>query len=729
MLLFNAATLHAINIKIVDARTGDPLPGVLLLYTLSGWASTTDTAGIVTIPDTLILPSPIIISLSGYNTDTLSSQYIPPIISLKEVISLSEVNIVERNGTTSISTIDPINILKIGEGELRKAACCNLSESFETSPAVTVAYRDAVTGAKEIQLLGLSGVYVQQLHEMIPAYRGIAANYGLVFVPGPWMEGIQVTKGNGSVVNGFEGTAGALNIEFKKPIEKKLPELFVNLYAEQNNRSEFNVIYRKELNDKWSTSLFTHGNRMKNQIDFNNDSFYDMPHTRQINLYNRWSYFNGNNLEAQYGIKYVYDIKEAGQLANDPDHNGHHGPNHLFTTQVINNRVEGYAKVGILFPHHPIKSIGNIISLSNHELKATFGLKSYDAIQKNGYYQFIYQGMIGNTNHTFKTGYNLQYETLEGKINEITNDEHTWLTNGVFYEYTYTYLSKWMLIAGLRADYHNQYGFLYSPKVHLRYSITDDVSLKWSGGISNRLPYMVADNLPMLATGRVIVRNEMPAEEIAFNTGLSITTRFKWNGRSGSFVADAYHTSFMNQYLADYFSSPTEVRFYNLNGKSFANSLQFTFDYELLANLDFRLAYKTDDVRATYNGKIIRKPFIANEKALVNLAYGMFNDHFKIDFTVTMEGNKRMTNTTIDPVFGQLPATSPYFYLASTQVTREFRKFDIYAGCVNIGNLRQRNAVISYNNPFGSTFDAMNIWGPLEGRRLYIGIKYNIKKI
>ena len=144
----------------------------------------------------------------------------------------------------------------ISSAELSRAACCNLGESFVTNPSVDVTYSDAATGAKQIKLLGLSGTYVQMMTENIPNYRGSAAPYGLGYVPGPWMQSIQVSKGSSSVKNGYEAITGQINVEFKKP---QLPEadwFSANLFASSTNRYEANADATVKLSKRWSTSCW-----------------------------------------------------------------------------------------------------------------------------------------------------------------------------------------------------------------------------------------------------------------------------------------------------------------------------------------------------------------------------------------------------------------------------------------------------------------------------------------
>ncbi|MFM9051329.1 MAG: TonB-dependent receptor plug domain-containing protein, partial [Bacteroidota bacterium] len=359
-------------------KTVRPIPGASVLDVASGVYHLTDSNGRFSFQSSFAYPVNVVVSFTGFSNDTvLITEPSEKSIFLKASVELQEVTIEGRQSGIVYSTIKPINIEQVSTKELLKAACCNLSEAFESSPTVNVAYTDAVTGAKEIRLLGLSGVYSQLLTEIIPNYRGIAGSYGLYFIPGPWMESIQVTKGTGSVIQGYEATSGQINVEFKKPYNEELERNYINLFGEQNGNLEANFHIKRPLNDKWSTILMGHGNYMQGMQDQQDDGFLDIPHARQINFYNRWHYSNGERLESQIGWRALYDNRQGGQYGE------HHSsqPSNLYTTDVVNQRAEIFAKLGILFPEKPGKSIGNIIQGTWHKLDSDFGIRGYDAEQ------------------------------------------------------------------------------------------------------------------------------------------------------------------------------------------------------------------------------------------------------------------------------------------------------------------------------------------------------------
>ena len=669
------------------------------------------------------LPAKAIISYIGFKSDTIPvSKSMRMNIKLGKSTTLKEIEVKGKRDAVGISTIQPINTEKITQKEILKAACCNLSEAFETSPTVNVAYKDAVTGAKEIQLLGLAGIYAQLTTENIPNYRGIAGIYGLSFIPGPWMESIQVTKGSGSVVNGYESTTGQINVEFKKPQEAETPRFYLNLFGESNGNAEINSFVKKKYNDRWSQILMVHGNYMKSKIDRNHDNFMDVPMSNQINIYDRWHFQGTKHLESQFGFKLLSDKREGGEI------NGRAVPIGVPSKYMVNvntKRAEVFGKLGFVFPEKPFKSIGNIAQFTWHDMKSDFGLKNYNANEKSLYLQSIYQNVFGKTNHQYKTGLTYRYDELNEDF-MLNKSKTIQSVPGVFFEYTYSYLDKLTLVSGIREDWVEKETWNFTPRFHGKYNLSSNLLTRLSAGKSYRTPYLFADNISMLASSKQIdIPNEIKAE-VAWNYGVNLTWKFLIAGKEGSFVGDLYRTDFINQLVMDAYSDSSRISFYNLHGNSFAQSLQLTFNYELIEHFELRLAWKTDDVKSTYHGTLQQKPLVARDKALLNLSYATENEHWKFDYTLIWEGRKKLESTFQDMETGSPSDYSPDFSLMSLQLTKVFRKFELYAGAGNLLDYRQKHPIVNPENPFSNSFDATNVWGPVEGRRIYAGLRYSI---
>ena len=221
------------------------IPGANVYWEGTTIGVATNSEGYYLIPSPKKYPSTMIVSYVGYQAYSQEiTEWSHYHIYLKPSVELGEVKVKGKVNTTKFSTINTINMQTLSTGELEKAACCNLSESFSTNATVDVTFTDAVSGAKKIQMLGLDGVYTQITQENIPLIRGMTSTYGLSYVPGTWIESIQIIKGSGSVVNGFESFAGQINLEYYKP--QTAPKLFWNAYTNSEGKLENNLLFAKK---------------------------------------------------------------------------------------------------------------------------------------------------------------------------------------------------------------------------------------------------------------------------------------------------------------------------------------------------------------------------------------------------------------------------------------------------------------------------------------------------
>lgn len=634
---------------------------------------------------------------------------------------LKEVIIKQQMSTTRTSLLKPMKVEEIGKGELLKAACCNLSESFETTPSVDVAFTDAVSGYKQVQMLGLAGPYTLITRENIPDIRGLASITGLTYTPGMWIEGMQLSKGTGSVVNGYESVAGQINIELRKPFEDD--KLLLNLYQNTQGRSEGNLYGRKEFNEHLSTGLFLHGSSQWLKVDQNKDGFLDQPLNKQFILLNRWFYQAPKGWEVQAGLKGIYSSNTGGQW----DYNS--GEEQVvgkpWGYELNTKRAEGWAKIGKIFTQRKATSMGLQLSGVYHDQDAHFGTRIYDATQKSLYANFIFQTIINNTNHVIKGGLSTVLDDYNEHF-ESTPLSRTEIVPGAFVEYSYNYLDKFNAVLGLRGDYDNIYGGFITPRLHLRYAPFKKTAIRASIGRAQRTANVLAENMGYMAGSRAFIIpvsgstfNLQP--EVAWNFGLNLTQKFRLNYRDGAIGIDYYDTHFQNQVVADV-EQPGQVSFYNLAGKSYAHSLQAQLDYELIHNLSMRLAYRWYQVMTDYTSGLKEKPLVAANRAFANFGYET-NNSWKFDYTIQWVGPKRLPAS-----YNTGSYYSPSFVQMNAQISKAFKNnLEVYVGGENLTNYMQSSPILGASDPYGKEFDASMIWGPVMGRNIYAGVRYSIK--
>ena len=643
---------------------------------------------------------------------------------------LDEVEVVHRNKSTEISLIDPLKVERISEKELLKAACCNLSESFETNPSVDVSFTDAVTGVRQIQMLGLASPYTVIERENMPDVRGMAAIYGTTFTPGTWVEGMQLVKGTGSVAIGYEAVAGQINVELRKPMTAD--RLYVNLYANEEQRLEGNVNFAQKVDDRWYTGLLLHGSNHVKRHDRNQDGFLDMPIGGQFVGLNRWHYIGQNGVRFQAGVKATIMDKTGGE--RDYGVENPNSSRQLWGMDLNINRYEGWMKVGKVFEDVPWRSLGFQMSFTAHDQDSKYGLLDYQANQTSWFGKFLYNSIIGNTHHKFLTGLSFKHEVYDEILSDIGYGR-TEIVPGAFFEYSYNPGDKLVMIAGIRADVHNLIGAFLTPRLHMRYAVSENAALRISAGKGLRSANIFAENHGIFATSREIKVMADPDEEnayglkpdVAWNFGVNFAQKFSVGQKAGSISFDYYRTDFQDQVILDLDYSAREALFYNLEGKSYSNSFQAQLDYELAYRLDLRLAYRWYDVVSKYRTGILQKPLVAAHRAFINLGYETGNK-WKFDVTVNWQGAKRIPSTAINPEPYRMPETSPDFLLTNFQITKGLQhKWEFYLGVENLFNFQQKNAIIASDQPYSPYFDSSLIWGPIFGRNIYAGMRFRLK--
>ena len=634
---------------------------------------------------------------------------------------LDDVTVTKRRNAVQRSYILPQNVVRISEQELLNAACCNLSESFETNPAIDVNHSDAITGTKQINMLGLKSPYILITEENVPMVRGASQTFGLGFTPGPWIESIQVTKGMGSVVNGFESIVGQINTELKKPLTD-IP-LLLNLFNSNNGRVELNTQLKSAVSEKISTSFFAHYNKRDQSNDKNSDGFLDKPLQSQINLINRWQYTNAvKGLVSFFNIRVLDDLKKIGQIGSQDDTSKWGG-------RIKTNRFDTSFKLGYVNPNIPYQTIGFQLAYNIHDQDSYYGKNIYDINQKSLFSNFLYNSIITNTKNKIKVGINYSFDAYDEFVygSEINRTDKSFAS---FFEYSYDNLNNLNLVLGLRYDIHNNIGSFFTPRLHLRYLLNDNLSIKGSYGKGRKIANVFAENQQIFFTNRVIQNKSFSNylyglnPELATNYGFSIDQKLSFLGGQGNLIFDYYSTRFDNKVVID-FEKFGEFNFYNsIFGDSVSNSTQLEFMFSK-NNWNLTAAYKTYDVNNFYKDGLKEKPL--QPKNIVFFNYGIESNRvgeklWKFNFTYNRLGKQRLMQNIRDREIYSEP-----HYSINSQITRVFsNKFEVYLGGENINNFKQDNPIIMASDPYNKDFDASVIHGPIFGSTYYMGLRFKI---
>jgi outer membrane receptor for ferrienterochelin and colicins len=686
----------------------------------------------------------LIISYVSYINDTIivKKDQKELNIILSGAKSLNEVQVVANEGT--YISIKPILTHVITSEGLRRAACCNLSESFEGSLSVDVEYSDAVSGAKQITMLGLAGIYTQILLENIPYNRLLANQFGLGFVPGPWMEAISVSKGSSSVSNGYDGITGQINLDYKKP-ETNRERVYLNLFGNTMGKAELNFNTRFDMSkDKPISGLFLlHTESQLARVDMNHDNFMDIPLNKQLNAMYRIDYRNSKWLEGRTLISYVFEDRTGGEMGYNSKTD--QLSSSVYGLNIKTNKVDVITKNGILFKGHDNRSIGTIVSLTFQNDKSVFGLRKYNAQQMSGYINFLYNDKFGtNKRHKIGFGFSTQVDYLDeylgSKLSSSTSYtmKKTEVVPGIYAEYAYSIDEKFIIMPGFRIDYNAFYHQLFwTPRIHTKWQINLTTSFRASAGKAYRVSNVIVENLSLLVSNREfnIVENLKPEE--AYNMGASLVKTFQMKGGKTTFTIDYYYTHFINQTIIDLDRSSQYTYIYNLNGSfngmnnsSFSHAIQAELIMFPIKRFEITLAYRYNEVKLTTNGILQQKALMSPHKALVNLNYALPYDKWKFNVSIQYNGQMRLPLTDITgaelPEY-RLTGVSPSYYIMNAQISKKFKKWELYIGGENLLNYKQMHPILGNDDPFGSKFDASMVYAPITGIMGYLGIRLSIK--
>ena len=735
-ILFSSIAMAGEKIKgyVFDERN-EPLAGANIHWKDTQNGTTTNAEGYFEL-EQKGNEKQIVVSYIGYtsSTVTVGQQNEPIRIILKGDIELDEVVVSERRVGTISSRTSIMQTQRITYDELCRAACCNLAESFETNPSVDVSYSDASTGARQIKLLGLSGTYVQMLTENYPNFRGASSLYGLDYVPGAWMESIQVSKGTSSVKNGYEALAGQINVEYKKPATADI--FSTNLFVSDAGRYEANSDASLHINENLSTGLFVHYSKDGSQHDANDDGFLDMPLKEQINLMNRWQH-RIDNYVSQYGVRYLHEDRTGGQATK-------HNITDPYRIDINTNRVEGYTKQAYIINPDKVESVALIASGSYHEQQSMYDRTPYNVYQNNLYASLMYEKEF-TPKHNVSAGLSLNYDGFdENLVRPYSSQPHDDILRmerieynrkevvpGAYAQYTYNLDDKFIMLAGIRADNSSIHNFFVTPRVHIKYNPFDWFHVRTSAGKGFRTANILAENNFLFASSRKLNIADNLDQEEAWNTGLNFSFYIPIAGKDLTINAEWYYTNFNKQVVVDMDSNPHEVRFYNLDGKSYSHSYQIeaTYQFPFVRGFTLTGAYRYTDAKTDYRNQSgitqrLKKPLVSNYKGLLTASYQTPLRKWQVDLTGQFNGGGRMpVPDATNPMWGT--DFDPY-QVWNAQVTRFFRTWSIYVGSENLFSFTQDNPIIGAAEPRGGNFDGSMIWGPVHGRKIYAGLRFNI---
>ncbi|MDR1342931.1 MAG: TonB-dependent receptor [Prevotellaceae bacterium] len=732
----SAASVHGVALGVDGKGAEEPLAGATVFWLGAAGGATADANGVFLIARTGA-ESRLVVMSFGYQTDTVTVDSAVRHVEVRlaaNTYALDEVEVHGQQKGTSISRINAITTEVISSAGLTKLACCNLAESFENSATVTVGFSDAVSGTKQIRMLGLAGIYSQMLDESRPVMRGLAATYGLSYTPGAWMEGIQISKGTSSVAAGYDAVTGQINMEIRKPTSPE--RLFVNAYLNSDYRGELNVAWAAQLTPALHNILLLHASGDPSMVDVNGDGFADQPQARQLNVADRWLYTFGSGAMLRAGVRFLTEDRQGGQT--NFDRKTDRSDTLKYGSYMANRNFNAYAKLGIPFGSDQRSSAALVADYTLHEQKSFFGQKIYNGTEQSVYVNGLLQLQLGQR-HSATFGLGLRGDFYEEEysfgrrsvigLKYLLHENE--LVGGAFGEYTFSIENKLTAIAGLRVDQNSLYGTLVTPRVHVKYDVTETLAARASAGRGLRSPNAITDNIWVMASQRDVEAAEKPKMEEAWTYGVSLVKYIRVDNREKATIsADFFHTSFANQLIVDQEVSGNRILAYNLDGASYANTWQVDANVEPVERLGIYATFRYSDTKVQLREVgFARRPLVDRFKGLLNVSYATKFNKWMLDVTAQLNGQSRLPDSRyVAYDYDAADGYSPVYPMFYAQITKRYRTLDVYLGCENIANYMQENPIISAGNPGGKDFNASVIWGPLMGRKFYLGLRWTLDR-
>lgn len=664
----------------------------------------------------------------GYRPDTLMLEQAGYYHIRLEVLDISDpVLVAGRREGQFISGQNPIKTEVISAIELTKAACCDLAGCFNTNASVQSVTSNIITQAKELRILGLGGVYNQVLEDGFPMFYAASYTYGMGTLPGPMVENIYISKGANSVLQGWDGISGQINVEMKTPRES--PRLFANAYLNSFGEHQYNA-FATQKGERWNNLFGVHVVQPAGRIDRDEDTFLDVTRLKRFRIHDRIHYRHEDDkgISASASASWLWEERLGGQYDfRERDA----GSDQIYGQLIRYQQPSVWMRAAYRWDKN--RRVVVLLNGQSHDQDSWFGLMHFRAKQQlaQSVIQFEHRNERGDD---FKAGVSYRYfhldENLDFRHNPLglphggdyLREDHI---VGAFAERISYFLDNRLTwIAGMRVDRHQHFGVQWTPRTLLKYDPLEGTSLRASTGMGWRLANVFTENVLILASNRAVFIEPDLSPERALNWGINITQRIPigdWLGRVG---ADYYQTHFSNQIFPDFDRSPTQVLLENFTGEAISRAFQLDFDLSNSQGWELKAAYNYLDVYRVIEGRKQVLPFNPTHRLLGVLSYIPVKRPWQVDVHVNWYGEQVLPDTRLSPEPFQRELSSDPFYLVNAQFTWRFSDWDVYGGCENIFDFRQLRPIISWEDPFSPYFDTSSVWGPTRGREWYVGLRW-----
>ncbi len=751
-LIFSFAVVSGQNSSIVGQiiARGEPVSYATVAVLNTNIGTTADSNGIYKIEHLELGKHKIEVSFLGFTP--VEKEVVLELATVQEVnfdltnyaIALDEVVVTGTMKSVSRSA-SPVPVEVYTPAFFRKNPSPNIYDALQNVNGVRPQLNCQICNTGDIHINGLEGPYTMVLIDGMPIVSSLATVYGLSGIPNSLVERIEIVKGPASSLYGSEAVGGLINIITKSP--QNAPTLSADIFATSWGEYNADIGLKSKIGKKVSTLTGLNYFNFQNRIDKNQDNFTDVALQNRASVFQKWNFLRGGNRLFSIAGRYLFENRFGGELQWQEQHRG---GGDKYGESIITNRWE-------VLGNYQLPTVEKLMfsfSFIGHEQDSRYGTTSYIASQKIGFTQLTWdkswkrQELLAGAalRYTFYDD-NTPGTSSGDSINQMNRPQKTWLP-GIFFQDEISLNKNHKLLLGVRYDFHNQHGHIFTPRLAYKWTINDKNTIRLNAGTGFRVVSLFTEDHAALTGARIIeIKNELNPEQ-SYNVNLNYIKKFFFP--SGTLIGldfSAFYTYFNNRIVGDYELDPNKIIYDNLDG--FAESKGISLNVDLAFNNGLKFLVGGTFMENTLTENEITIQQILTEKFTGTWAVSHNIGNLLIDYTGNVYSPMRL------PLLGELDPRreySPWWSIQNIQLTFDkIKNIQIYGGIKNLldwtpnrGNPfiiarsfdpfdktvefdGQGNVLSTPSNPYALTFDPSYVFGPNQGRRLFFGIRYAIK--
>jgi len=730
------------TIKGKVTSDGVPLHYANVLISKTQVGASTDANGLFTIENVSDGTYEIQVSFTGFRSQKKNitiSNASPAMINfdLKENQSLDEVVVTGTlKAVNRLESPVPVEVYK--PTFFKKNPTSNIFEALQNVNGVRPQLNCNVCNTGDIHINGLEGPYTLVLIDGMPIVSGLSTVYGLSGIPNSLLERVEVVKGPASSLYGSEAVGGLINIITKSP--KNAPvfsaDAFGTSWGELNTDLGFKSNIGKSVSFLTGVNYFNYSN----PIDKNNDNFTDVTLQDRVSVFQKWNFNRKSNKLFSIAGRYFYEDRWGGEMQWEKKYRG---GDEVYGESIYTKRWELIGAYELPVSEKMLLSF----SYTDHDQNSVYGDSPFMAVQRIGFGQLTWDKKIKNHDLLFGTA--IRYQLYNDNTPATTTADETWIPS-VFVQDEISFAKKHSILLGARYDYNSNHGSIFTPRFAYKWKVNDNNIIRLNAGTGFRIVNLFTEEHAALTGSRdVIVEGDLKPER-SYNVNLNYLKKFySENGNFIGLETSAWYTYFTNSIIPDYDTNPNQIIYKNLDGHAITKGISANIDMVFNNGLKVILGATYMDVNKTENGVTTRQMLTERFSGTWAISYKIPKLHLDIDYTGNLYGPMRL------PLLGPLDPRkeySPVWSIQNIQLTyTKLKNFEIYGGVKNLLNWTPNkgnpfiiarandpfdqnvqhdtngNVIATPDNPYALTFDPSYVYGPNQGIRGFLGLRYTLK--